>query len=188
MRTIKKRHLAILVLSMAVAGAGIGAVYASSDSDGKNNPMSSLVQAIADKFNLDKNEVQEVFDEQRQAMETERQAKMREEFSSRLKNAVADGKLTQAQADLVTTKREELEKVREANKPAAGTQNGQTDEERQARREKMQAEMEELKNWADENGIPQEYLMMMGGMGGHRGHGMGGFGNGPAPESANAVE
>jgi len=60
---------------MAVAGTGIRTAYASTDGDGKNNPMNSLAQAIATKFNLDKTEVQKAFDEQRQAMKIEKQAK-----------------------------------------------------------------------------------------------------------------
>jgi hypothetical protein len=180
MRTIKKRHLAILALSFAVAGAGISAAYAASD-DSEKNQISSLVTAIAAKFNLDKDEVRAVFDEQRKEMQAERETRMAEiqkkinqDFAAKLAQAVADGKLTQSQANLITDKRAELAATRATIKPEMETQKEMTGEERAAQREKMQTRMEDLKSWAADNNIPEEYLPMLGGWGGHGGRGLGG--------------
>ncbi len=164
---------------MAVAGAGIGTAFASSNEEDPNNPMSALILAVANKFNLDKNEVQAVFEEQREAMRVERQEQMtqrreaaQQEFATRLDEAVKDGKLTQEQADLIEQKHSEIKAEREANKPEEGGRQNITDEERQEMREKMQEQKEELRQWADQNNIPDEYLMM-GGMERRHGQGMG---------------
>jgi len=181
MRTIKKRNLAILILAMAVMGTGMGAVYASTDDSGKYSPVSELVQAIADKFSLDAAEVQAVFDEQREVMKAEREKqraemrdKMEQEFADRLKQAVTDSELTQEQADLITKKRAEIQADREADKAEPETTKQITADERAAQRQERQAQMEELKAWAEKNNISQKHLMMGGGMGGgHRVHGNG---------------
>ena len=189
----KKQGLAALAIALAVAGAGIGAVNAASDKSDETNPMSALVQAIADKFNLDKDDVQAVFDDQEETMQAERETqmaemkeKMEQDFADKLAKAVEDGDLTQDQADLITDKRAELEAAREDNSKTMKEMKTMTEEERASQREEMQAQMDDLKTWAEENGISEEYLPMLGGMGGHGGPGFGGpdGGRGPAPDSS----
>ena len=194
MKMSKKQGLAALAIALAVAGAGIGAVNAASDDSGKTNPMSTLVQAIADKFNLNKDEVQAVFDDQEKEMQAERktqmaemEVKMKQNLTDRLAKAVKDGNLTQDQADLITAKNAELEAARKDSSETIKGMKTMTEEERTALREKMQAQRDALKTWAKENGISEEYLPMMGGgMGGHRGPGFGGSDGepGPAPDTS----
>lgn len=114
------------------------------------NRISSLIQTIAQKFNLNQSDVQQVFDDQKTQMEAEHQQRE----ADRLSQAVTDGKLTQDQADKISAKEKELE----ANRHAA-----------------IQQQITDLKQWATDNGIPQEF-MPFGGPGGHRG-GPGMFGH-----------
>lgn len=142
-----------VVAALAVAGVtGFGIASSSAlaqETEGKN-PMSSLVQKITQKFNLNQDEVQAVFDEDRQ----EHQAAMQAQFMSKLDQAVAEGKLTSTQRDLIMAKREELQANREASKDSL------KDLTEAERRTKMKAERAVLQTWAEENGIDLTYLMM----------------------------
>lgn len=169
-----KKSLIAASVAAAIGTAGVigvTAVNAATTTD-TTNPMSSLVEAVASKFNLNKTEVQAVFDEQKTKMEAERETKVKEEVAQ----LVTDGKITQAQADKINAKRAELQKEREANKDAASTKT----------REEMKTEMDtqrtELEKWATDNGISTDYLRYV--MGG--GHGPGGPGmGGEKPSDAN---
>ena len=79
-----KKQLAIagIVAGIATAGVtGVGIASAATTSTNSTNPASSLVDAIASKFNLKKTDVQAVFDEQKTKNEAEREAKIKEEVA-----------------------------------------------------------------------------------------------------------
>jgi ribosomal protein L19E len=157
-----KKHLVIAATAATIGLAGLSAGVAhaaTTDSTTKTDPMSSLVDKIATKFNLNKTEVQQVFD----AQKTERQAERETEVKADVAKLVADGKITQAQADLINAKRAELQKQHESNK--AGRQ-GTGNSERKAAMEKQKTELEA---WAKQNGIDAQYLRYV--MGGGHGHG-----------------
>lgn len=115
----------------------------------------SLAQKIADKFGLNKADVQAVFDQERQ----DRQAQHEKNYEARLTQDVTDGKLTDAQKQLILNKHKELEAnmVNELQNIKSLTA-----EERKAARQKRMAD---LQNWAKENGVDVKYLRMMGGRG-----------------------
>jgi hypothetical protein len=180
---VKKENLTqmavVAVVSLCIVGAAAGAVSAATDTP-NGNPMAGLVSAIASKFNLDASEVQAVFDGQKTKMDAEQKTKMagmearrQQQFSERLAKAVSDGKLAQAQANLIIAKKAEFE-------AAKTSLEGKTKEERRAA---MEAQKESLKAWATANNIPDGYLPCQGrGMaGGHRG-----FGPEASDDSANA--
>lgn len=163
---MKKQLIAAGVATViGVTGLGAGVAHAATSSEDSDGPMSSLVSAIATKFNLDKTQVQEVFDEQRETMEKEREEKVQTE----LKQLVTDGKLTQAQADAITAKRTELQAAREANKDSM------KDLSSDERKAKMDEQKTALDTWAKEQGISTNYLryVMGHGPGGHGGPGRG---------------
>jgi polyhydroxyalkanoate synthesis regulator phasin len=159
---IKRLNKTLLVGATIVSlGAssvvGMGLAHAATTSANQD----SLVDKIASKFNLNKSDVQKVFDDDRTAHQAEREHKMKE----RLDQAVKDGKLTQAQADKLIAKHEELEATRQANRDAM---KDKTEAERKAA---MGAERTAYKQWLTDNGIPAEFGMMgghgrMGGPGG----------------------
>lgn len=157
--------LAAFAAGLVIAGSVAVQAATINTGSGSGNPMSNLVSAIAQKFNLNQNDVQQVFDDQHKQMEAQH-AQM---YADSLTKAVADGRLTQDQADKLIAKQKELESQREANK--ADFQN-KTESERQA---EMQKHKDELNQWAKDNNIPQEYLPVGGprGQGGHRGGHMG---------------
>lgn len=127
---------------------------------GSNGNSSTLVQKIADKFHINTSDVQAVFDQER----SERQAEMQVKFEERLTQLVKDGKITNAQKQLIIAKHKELQATRQAN--GSAWQNMSSEE----RRVQMQAEKQALDDWAKQNGIDHSYLF--GGMG-MRGHGFG---------------
>jgi hypothetical protein len=196
-QNMKRKILLYAVLPlMAFAVIGTAYVKADTSSQTSSNPMSGLITAIAEKFGLNVSDVQQVFDEQQTKMQAERETQQaetetnaQEEFASRLSKAVTDGKLTQAQADLITAKKAELDAARESQKT---DMKSMTDEERQAAMETMKTQMDSLKQWATDNSIPEEYIPLLGGMGGRGGRGggpgtpgdFGGPGNGPTPNGS----
>ncbi len=133
----------------------------------------SIVDRLASKFNLNKDDVQKVFDEDRSAHEAERTA----EVKTRLDQLVKDGKITQAQEDKLIAKGKELQSLREANRDSM---KDKTDAERKAAMETGRTAFEK---WLSDNGIAKEYGRLI--MGGHGGPGGRGGPDGPPPSSTN---
>lgn len=156
------------VLGLTVLGGGVASVSAA-ETTNAHNPMSAIVSAIASKFNLNSADVQTVVSEVMKTQHANMKAKSPAAFTSPLVKAVTDGKLTQAQADLITAKSAELKASMEADRTANQTL---TQEERKA---KMEAKQASLKEWAAANSIPEQYLRFVGGggkgFGGPGGHG-----------------
>ncbi len=150
---LKKSLVAASVITTLGLGSLVGLQTALAAPNGGSS-MTELANTIAERFGISQDEVQAIFDEQHEAMKIEHEAANQE----RLTQAVSDGNLTQEQADLITAKQSELQAQNEALKDA-------DPEDRQAAR---QSHKEELETWAEENGIPLEYLHG-GGRGGHGG-------------------
>lgn len=160
MRIIKKKVLLPTILAISVLVVGILAATNVSAQDTANYP--PIVQKIADRFNLNVSEVEQVFDEARD----ERRAEMYANFADRLDDLVSEGKLTETQKEAVLDKHEEVQDKMEALKDLAPEE----------RREKAQAIHEEFKAWAEDQGIdlpligPFEHGFMKGF---HKGYRMG---------------
>jgi len=123
----------------------------------------SLVDQITSKFNLNKADVQKVFDDNR----TANQATRAQTAATRLATLVKDGKITQAQADKIQAKRTEMQTFMTSLK----------DKTLAERKAALTTERTEVTQWAKDNGIDVRYLMIgrggMMGMGGHLGmHGL----------------
>ena len=167
-----KRQLLAAGIVTAISATSLvgGAAIASAETQGtsSSNPMSGLVNALAQKFNLKTADVQAVFDEQRTAMQAQREA----EIKTQVSQLVTDGKLTQAQADALNTKRAELLQEREVNR---SSDQALTQDERATKRDERRAELDA---WLKENGIDSQYAYLLMGKGGFErgGHGPGGRG------------
>jgi hypothetical protein len=159
-----KKHLVIAATAATIGltGLGVGVAHAATTaSSTSTNPMSSLVDAVATKFNLNKADVQQVFDEQKSKMDAEREQTIKDKVAK----LVTDGKITQAQADLINAKRAEMQKQHDANK---ASMQSMSDTERKAAMEK---EKTDLETWASQNNIDSQYLRyIFGGGHGHGGH------------------
>lgn len=156
---MKKVIIASSIAALGVTGLAGGAVFATANSTSGTDPMSGLVSAIATKFNLKKDDVQKVFDEQRTQMETQREQEVKDQVAQLVK----DGKLTQAQADKINAKRAELVKEREANRTS---EQNLTDAQRKT---KMEERKTALDTWLKDNNIDSQYAYLL--MGGHGGRG-----------------
>lgn len=136
-----------LLMSAAATTVGVamfaGVASAQTPSTSSEQP---LVDKIAQKFNLDKNKVQEVFDEDKKARETQRQEKL----EARLAQAVSDGKITAEQKTAILNK---LQEFRDYMKSLE-------DKPREERKELMKAKHEELKKWAEEQGLSEYFPLV----------------------------
>jgi hypothetical protein len=157
---IKKPLLIVgAVASIGAAGLTGGALVSAEETQAGPD---SLINKIAQKFNLKTEDVKAVFDEERTAKQVERQASIEKELSK----LVADGKLTAEQKDKIIAKQKEIQAQRESERDSM---KDKTHEERKAA---MDAKRAELEQWATDNNIPKEYLRYVVGHGGHRkGHG-----------------
>lgn len=148
-----------IALSIAGIGAatliGVGGVQAAQDT-----AHTSLVDKIAARFNLNKADVQTLFDQDRSEMD----AKHAQKIGDRLQKAVDAGTITSAQRDLIEAKQADMRTYMESLKD-------KTPDERHTA---MKAKMEELKQWATDNGIPEKFVGPHGGRGGHGPGGPGG--------------
>ncbi len=140
---------ALLTIMGGIALATTSPVSANYGGDGQT----TLMQRLVSRFNLNESEVQTVFAEVR----TERQAEREKALELRLTEAVAAGKLTEAQKQLVLAKHEELQATREANLTAW---QALTPEEKRAQ---MTEQRQALQDWAKANGIDTSFLFMADG-------------------------
>lgn len=135
---VSKKSLAVAA-AVAATGfasiAGMQAVSAQTDSPtgSSTSGPAALIQKIAEKFNLNQDEVKAVFDEERQARETEHEA----ERAAELQSAVDAGDITAEQKSAIEAKQKELKAA-------------------------MESERQALETWATDNGIDAKYLMMGG--------------------------
>lgn len=141
------KKLALISGSLAAVGiaslVGVGAVSAQS-ATGQDD---GIVSKIAQKFNLSKDEVQQVFDENRTEHEKEREA----ELKAKLDQAVTDGKITADQEAKLLAKLAEMKTVRSDFK-------NMTDAEREAVRTQMKAKRTAFEAWLKENNIPTDLV------------------------------
>lgn len=97
------KKLAITLVGIGVlAGAGIATANLAGAADSQDLPRG--VQAIVEKYNLNKDEVAKVLAEDRAA----HQAEMQKAFATRIDEAVAAGKITAVQKDAIIKKHDEL--------------------------------------------------------------------------------
>lgn len=95
-----KKPLVIAGIASSVALAGFTGVSAVSATTNHASESPSLVDKIATTFDLNRNEVQKVVDDDRKLHEAEHQ----QYLEKRLDQAVADGKITAAQKDKILAK------------------------------------------------------------------------------------
>lgn len=142
----KKIVLSILGLSLLGLGS-FGAIKASAQANNGQYPL--IIQKLAEKFGLKQEDIKSVFDQVR----TDRVTQMQTKFDDYLSQAVKDGKLTEAQKQLILQKRQEIQAQRQTNM------------------NNHQNLRSSLSDWAKQNNIPIQYLF--GGIGMGRGFGFG---------------
>ncbi len=146
---ISKKNIIIPALTIATV-VGIG-VYGIGKVSADEDKQISIAEKIAEKFNLNKDYVQEVIDNDREEMRERQHLKLEE----RLSELVSKGELTQDQKETYLEKLSTMRSERDNGKDLSR-------EERQAERENHRAEMEK---WAEENGLNLENLNIGAGFG-----------------------
>jgi hypothetical protein len=149
-----KQSLKITALSLALAVPMV-LPLSTSAAMGFGEWHTTLVQRLAQKLGVQQTQVQSVFDEVR----NEKQAEMQKKLEERLTQAVKEGKITEAQKQLLLTKHKQMQDEREKNRE---TWQNMTPEQRRDAQQKARTELEA---WAKANNISLEWLMMGHGMG-----------------------
>ena len=154
-----KKGLMTAAAVAVVGAAGLTATHAVSAATGDNTDQTSIVDKIATKFGLNKDDVQKVFDEDHAVHDAEREAKL----SERLQALVDKGVITADQKTKIEAKLKELQTTRESEKDSFKSL---SQDERKA---KMDANKAALEQWAKDNGIDLSKLggVFMGGPGAH---------------------
>lgn len=134
---MKKRViLPAILLTGALAAGSLGFSRVSAQEADTYPP---IVQKIAERFGLNESDVEDVFDE----VHAEHHAEMLANFEDRLSQAVTDGKITEDQKQAILDKHEEFQAKMDEIKDMP-------EDERRAAMEQIH---EDMKTWADENGI-----------------------------------
>jgi hypothetical protein len=103
-----------------------------------------IAERLAERFDLNQDEVQAVFD----AVRDERHEEMQIQLEEKLNELVSEGVLTTEQMNSFLAKHEDM-------RPEKGEMSALTMEQRH---ERMQTHHEELRTWAEENGVDLDEL------------------------------
>jgi len=152
----KKTILTVASVSVLCGGLVVAtSAFAQTTANGQNGAP-SLVLEIADRFHLNTTDVQSVFTQHKQEMMANKETN----YENYLKNLVSTGKINDAQEQLLLNKHKEVISQMQSN-----VKNFKSMTPAQ-RRAQMQANMQDLQNWAKQNNIPLQYLRPFGpGMG-----------------------
>lgn len=143
---MKKSLLALGAVGLFGLGVGLPLAITTTGAQAEQqNSQSSVIDKLTSKFNLNKDEVKKVFDEERAS----RQAEREQRFQERLNTLVTEKKLTQAQADQVKTKHTEMMQLRDKLKDMSK-------DERKAALDKQRGE---VTKWAKDNGIDEQLVV-----------------------------
>ena len=163
-----KKQLIIPILVAGLAAASIGASASFAQETTSGTPI--IVQRLAERFGLQENEVQAVFDE----IQAEHHAQLVTRLEEKLSADVTNGIITEAQKELILEKLAEMHAEHATTREAFHTlepkdrQQAMTD-----RRATMEQHRAELEAWADEHDIDLQYLRVFAGgpRASFRGHG-----------------
>ncbi len=141
MRTIKRIILPTLLLTGALAVGALGISRVSAEEMTSYPP---VVQKLAERFGLNVEEVEAVFEEER----ANHHAEMLTNFEDRLSEAVTNGKITEAQKQAILDKHEEMQAKMDEFRDLTG----------QERKAKMDAWHTELRAWAQSQSIDLPFM------------------------------
>ena len=143
--TIKRKIIIpTLLLTGALAVGTIGITRANAEDTTTYLP---IVERLAERFGLNIDEVETVFEEER----AEHHAEMLQSFEDRLTEAVTNGKITEVQKQAILEKHEEMA----AKMEELRSQNLSGNE----MHKQMRAFHEEFKSWAEDQGIEFPFMI-----------------------------
>ena len=141
---LKKIVVSIAALSVLALAIVLGTDRVRADEENIYPP---IIQKLADRFNLDAEEIRQVFDEEKE----ERQQRMWTRLEERLNQAVSEGKISQEQKEAIISKADEMKANCEEPKDLA----------LQEKRKNREAHKQEMEAWAKENGIDFRFVSML---------------------------
>jgi hypothetical protein len=146
----KKMFLTVAIVSIFSGGLVVATnAFAQTNSQ---STVPSLVQEIASKFNLNQSDVQAVFTQHREEM----QSKMESNYENYHANLVKSDKITEEQEQLILNEHKQLVSQMQSNMKDFKSM---TPAERKTQ---MQAQMQSVQNWAKQNNISLQYLRPFG--------------------------
>ncbi len=148
----------VSVTTLGLSGAGVASAHAANGA--ATQPRESLATRIATKFNLNKDDVQKAIEQYR----SEHKADIVAKRTAALQQAVADGKLTQAQADYITNAWKEIDSLVVTAK--------QTNDKNSDAWKAVKQKVDDLKQWAKEQKISSQYVLYPTGWNHHHGWNM----------------
>lgn len=150
-----------LIISVATIGAfSLISVYGISNASADTSfGRDGVIDRLVSRFNLNKNDVEKVFEENQAA----RQAERKTEIEEKLNQAVSEGKLTNDQKNALIQKMDEMRARRDDLRNLS----------REERRQKMTEHRTEMQKWASDNGIDFTQLGLFLGRGLGEGNGLG---------------
>ena len=151
------KYLAVPVVALTLIGGTLLATHSAEAETTSSKPfgMDAIIQKLVSRFNLNEADVKAVFDEQHAEMEQQMQAKMEADLTQ----AVTDGKLTEDQKQKIIAKRAELRASHEDKFVTFKEGEEPTQEQISAMKAEHEQELADLKQWAQDNDVPFEYLM-----------------------------
>ncbi len=142
-------------MTFAIIGSsiiGVSPAFAQTSNTGSTihpNFLQGIIDAIAQKFGLDKTQVQSVITYYQNSQKANFQSNMQNREKSRLDKLVSAGNITQDQEKLILAKFQELQSSRQNWKSLTPDQ----------RKAAMMQQKTDLQNWAKQNNIDPKYLL-----------------------------
>lgn len=143
---VKSKVVLASILGTGLAASGFTAYAATTPNP--NGPMTNLVQAIAQRFNLNSTDVEQVVEDTMASNRALRMAEQETAYQDRLNKALSLGKLTQEQVNKLLERHQTVKAERESLAGKTG------DELRNA----LKTIQTENQTWAKDNNIPIEFL------------------------------
>jgi type I site-specific restriction-modification system R (restriction) subunit len=157
---LDKKKILPLVTVIVIGSAVFGLSATQARAETNNNPFSGLIQFISQKLGLDQNKVNAVVDEYHTQQQKTRQQTAQQREKERLDKLVQEKKITADQQKAIIAKLAELRTKYDPSKTKELAQD--------ERKKQMDAKQAEIKAWAKEQGIDEQYVLLFGGPGGQR--------------------
>lgn len=146
-----KKPLIAAAAVTTISLAGLGGVGAASAMSGNSDDMeymksSSMVDRMSERFNLDKNEVRAMFEQELKAEQDDSRA----ELATKLDAAVESGDVTREQADHILDVNAKIDAMLRT-----GSSDGELSSDTRA---DLKSEVKGLNNWGEEEDIDDELL------------------------------
>ncbi|MAG11992.1 MAG: hypothetical protein CMI52_04280 [Parcubacteria group bacterium] len=152
MNNLLKKGIITATAATTAATGFLGTAAFAQEVEAPEVQRASIMERLAERFNLNLDEVKTFFQEIKQKRHDNKQEKRGEKIEERLRTAVANGDLTEEQAQRILAKLQELKSEKE------GLRDRLKEMTPEERREYLQSHKDRIQTWAEENGIDAKWL------------------------------